>query len=86
MILGLWNTHVIGNSRNAVAPSVRRIVMYTTPHLFGGEDHLNEVSQEAVEARKEECQQRGPYPCDETVFSLCCLIGKERLTPSRHSR
>lgn len=73
----LWNTHIIRNSRNAVAPSGHPILMYTVPQLFGGEDHLKEVSQEAVEACKHECQQRGPYSCDETVFSLCFLIMAE---------
>lgn len=73
----LWNTHIIRNSRNAVAPSGRPVVMYNAPHLFGGQDHLKEVSREAVDMCKEECQQRGPCPCDETVFSLCCLIMAE---------
>lgn len=76
-VVHLWNTHIIRKSRNAVAPSGRPILMYTIPRLFGGQDHLKEVSQEAVEACKQECQQRGPYPCDETVFSLCCLIMAE---------
>lgn len=78
----LWNTHVIRNSRNAVAPSGRPILMYTIPHLFGGQDHLKEVSQEAVEACKQECQQRGPYPCDETVFNICCFIMAENFLHS----
>lgn len=51
--------------------------MYTIPHLFGGQDHLKEVSQEAAEACKQECQQRGPYLCDEIVFRLCCFIMAE---------
>lgn len=38
---------------------------------------MKEVSQEAVDMCKEECQQRGPYSCDETVFSLCCVIMEE---------
>lgn len=73
----LWNTHIIRNSRNAVAPTERPIVMYNIPHLFGGQDYMKEVSQEAVDMCKEECQQRGPYSCDQTVFSLCCVIMAE---------
>ncbi|XP_038147935.1 uncharacterized protein LOC119787932 [Cyprinodon tularosa] len=73
----LWNTHTIRHSRNAVAPSGRPILMYTIPHLFHGREHLVEVSREAVESCKQECRQRGPYPCDQTVFSLCCLIMSE---------
>ncbi|KAL3972486.1 atypical protein kinase C iota type [Sarotherodon galilaeus] len=75
----LWNTHIIRRSRNAVAPSGRPILTYTISHLFGGQDHLKEVPREAVDACKQECQQRGPYTCDETIFSLCCLIMSENL-------
>ncbi|XP_063076248.1 uncharacterized protein LOC134466278 isoform X1 [Engraulis encrasicolus] len=78
----LWNTHVVRKSRNAVAPSGRPILMYTLPHLFGGQDYLKQVPQEAVEACKEECQQRGPCPCDETVFDMCCLIMAENFLHS----
>lgn len=70
----LWNTHIIRSSRNAVAPGGRPLLMYTLPHLFGGENYLQEVSEQAVTACKDECLQRGPYPCEETVFELCCLI------------
>lgn len=81
-VVHLWNTHIIRRSRSAVAPSGRPILMYTIPHLFGGQDYLKEVSQNSVDVCKQECQQRGPYTCDETVFSLCCLIMSENfLTP-----
>ncbi|RVE55502.1 hypothetical protein OJAV_G00235640 [Oryzias javanicus] len=86
LVAHLWNTHIIRRSRNAVAPSGRPILMYTIPHLFGGRDHLKEVPQEAVEICKRECLQRGPFTCDETVFSLCCLIVRELLTPTKHTR
>ncbi|KAF7650277.1 hypothetical protein LDENG_00128350, partial [Lucifuga dentata] len=76
----LWNSHIICNSRNAVAPSGRPLLMYTLPHLFGRQDYLKEVSHQAVEACKVECLQRGPYPCDETVFNLCCLIMRTSYT------
>lgn len=57
------------HSRNAVAPSGCPIVMYTAPCLFGGQGQdLKEVSQEAVEDCKQECQQRGPHPCNESVL------------------
>uniref|UniRef100_A0A096M6N5 Integrase core domain-containing protein n=1 Tax=Poecilia formosa TaxID=48698 RepID=A0A096M6N5_POEFO len=84
MVCHLWNTHIIRHSRNTVAPSGRPVLMYTIPHLFGGQQYLVEVSQEAVDACKEECRQRGAYPCDETVFSLCCHIMSENflLAPS----
>lgn len=37
--------------------------------------------KEAVDMCKEECEQWGPYPCDETVFSVCCLIMAENFLP-----
>lgn len=56
--------------------------MYTIPHHFGGHHHLKQVPQEAIDACKEECLQRGPCTCDETVFDLCCIAMEENfLTP-----
>lgn len=48
-------------------------MMYTLPQLFGAREYLKEVSQQKIEVCKEECLQRGPYPCDDTVFDICCL-------------
>ncbi|XP_016336667.1 uncharacterized protein LOC107684819 [Sinocyclocheilus anshuiensis] len=76
-VLHLWNTHRIRRCRNAVAPSGRPLMMYHLPQLFGARDYLKPVSQEAVEACREECLQRGPYSCDETVFTLSCLLMEE---------
>lgn len=73
-IAHLWNTHIIRQSRNAIAPSGRPYMMYTLPELFGGQNHLKQVSEQAVETCKAHCLQRGPYTCDETVFSLSCLL------------
>lgn len=70
----LWNTHIIRKSRNAVAPSGRPRMMHMLPQLFGGADHLKKVSEEAVETCRAHCLQRGPYPCDETVFTLSCHL------------
>lgn len=73
----LWNSHRIRQSRNAVAPNGRPLMMYHLPQLFGAIDYLKPVSQDAVDACREECLQRGPYSCDETVFTLSCLLMEE---------
>ncbi|XP_039665194.1 uncharacterized protein LOC120564368 [Perca fluviatilis] len=66
-VVHLWNTHRIRPSRNAVSPCGRPVMMYTLPQLFGAREHLKEVSQQKIQACREECLQRGPYPCDNTV-------------------
>lgn len=76
-ILYSYGTHRIRHCRNAVAPNGRPPMLYHLPHLLGASDHLKQVSQQAVEACREECLQRGPYPCDETVFTLSCLLVTE---------
>ena len=45
-------------------------MMYTLPNLFGDREYLKEVSQQKIQACREECLQRGPYPCDNAVFYL----------------
>uniref|UniRef100_A0A3P9JR73 Integrase core domain-containing protein n=1 Tax=Oryzias latipes TaxID=8090 RepID=A0A3P9JR73_ORYLA len=76
-VVHLWNTHIIRQSRNAIAPSGRPCMMYTLPQLFGGQDYLKQVSEQAVATCKAHCLQRGPDTCDETVFSLSCLLMAE---------
>uniref|UniRef100_A0A3B1K095 Zmp:0000000984 n=1 Tax=Astyanax mexicanus TaxID=7994 RepID=A0A3B1K095_ASTMX len=76
-LVHLWNTHNIRPSRNAVAPHGRPFIMYTLPQLFGARDYLKRVSQQAVDVCREECQERGPYPCDETVFALSSHLMEE---------
>ena len=52
-------------------------MMYNLPQLFGAREYLKEVSQQKVQACREERLQRGPHPCDSTVFDICCLAMAE---------
>ena len=52
-------------------------MMYTLPQLFGAREYLKEVSQQKIEACRQECLQRGPYPCDDSVFDICCITMAE---------
>ncbi|XP_053302891.1 uncharacterized protein LOC128461802 [Pleuronectes platessa] len=76
-VVHLWNTHRIRSSRNAVSPGGRPVMMYTIPQLFGAREYLKEVSQQKIQACREECLQRGPCPCDNTVFDICCFVMAE---------
>ena len=69
----LWNTHRIRRSRHQVAPSGRPSMMYTLPHVYGFESHACPVDALKVRVCETECLYAGPYPCDGTVFELCCL-------------
>lgn len=73
----LWNCHRIRPSRNAVSPSGRPLLMHSIPQLFGSTDHLKAVHPQQVQLCREECLPRGPFPCEETVFDICCLIMSE---------
>lgn len=59
-------------------------MMYTLPQLFGAREHLKEVSRQKIQACQEECLQRGPYPCDPTVFDICvyCMAENDLKPPS----
>lgn len=52
-------------------------MMYTLPQLFGARECLKNVSEQKIDICKEDCLQRGPYPCDDTVFDICCLAMAE---------
>ncbi|XP_055011705.1 uncharacterized protein LOC129409478 [Boleophthalmus pectinirostris] len=73
----LWNTHTISCSRNTACPRGKPLIMYRLPHLFGCTDHLKTASMEQIELCREEILPRGPYPCDESVFEICCLAMAE---------
>ena len=51
--------------------------MYNLPAAYGSEDCLRPVDAHQVDACKEEITAKGPYPCDETVFQLACVIMAE---------
>ena len=65
---------VLGVCKNG---SGRPVVMYSFPELHSAEDRLKPVSMEEVTVCMEECIPKGEFPCDETVFELCCLLMEE---------
>lgn len=60
-----------------MSPGGLPVMMYTLPQLFGAREYLKEASQQKIQACREECRERGPYPCDNTVFDICCLAMAE---------
>ncbi|XP_039617552.1 uncharacterized protein LOC120534210 isoform X2 [Polypterus senegalus] len=72
----LWNMHRIRPQRNSNSPHGKPFIMYTVPHLYGAEDNFCPCSVQDIEVCEEECQTR-QYPCDQTVFELCCLLMTE---------
>lgn len=56
----------------------RPILMYTLSEMYGAEDNLKTVDMEELALCKEECTPKSQYPCDETVFDLCCLLMQEK--------
>ncbi|KAF3836224.1 hypothetical protein F7725_028782, partial [Dissostichus mawsoni] len=45
--------------------------------LHSAEDRLKPIAMEEVNFCMEECTPKGQFPCDETVFELCCLLMAE---------
>ncbi|KAI7802087.1 hypothetical protein IRJ41_024666, partial [Triplophysa rosa] len=46
-------------------------------HLWNSHRIRQSRNAEAVDACREECLQRGPYSCDESVFTVSCLLMEE---------
>ncbi|MEQ2264158.1 hypothetical protein XENORESO_021053 [Xenotaenia resolanae] len=71
-VVHTWNSHKIRPSGGA--SSGRPVVMYSFPELHRAEDRLKPVFMDEITVCMEECTPKGQYPCDETVFELCCLL------------
>ncbi|KAL4009634.1 hypothetical protein ACER0C_003486 [Sarotherodon galilaeus] len=71
-VVNTWNSHKIRPSGSAA--SGRPVIMYSFPELHSAEDRLKPISMEDITLCMEECSPKGQYPCDETVFELCCLL------------
>ncbi|KAK6297500.1 hypothetical protein J4Q44_G00320830 [Coregonus suidteri] len=80
-VVHLWNTHRIHPCRYVVAPHGRPLLMDSLPQLYGTRDHLKGLSQQQIQACREEGLQRGPYPCHETVFYISCFAMAENNLP-----
>ena len=51
--------------------------MYSLPHLYGAQHQLCRVNNVQIQYCQEECTAKGVYPCDTTVFHLCCILMEE---------
>ncbi|KAL3987647.1 hypothetical protein ACER0C_014762 [Sarotherodon galilaeus] len=71
-VVNTWNSHKIRPSGSAA--SGRPVIMYSFPELHSAEDRLKPISMEDITLCIEECSPKGQYPCEETVFELCCLL------------
>ena len=76
-VVTTWNSHKIRPRSSGDMASGRPVVMYSFPELHSAEDRLKPVSMEEVTLCMEECTPKGEFPCDETVFELCCLLMEE---------
>ncbi|XP_063971427.1 uncharacterized protein LOC135158071 [Lytechinus pictus] len=76
-VVDVWDRHLIRPSRNVQAPSGRPNIMFNLPSLYTTRDYLHGVSQERMQACKEECVFRKTIPCDEDIFELCCIVMNE---------
>ena len=76
-VVEIWNTHRIRPYRNQASPSGRPTIMYNFPHLHRAQNHLCRVTDEQVAVCQSECTTKTDFPCDETVFELCCIIMEE---------
>lgn len=72
----MWNAHRIRKQHNQNTPSGCPAILYGAPHLYGTEDHLIHCTDEDIQNCEEECHERS-YPCDVTVFELCCILMEE---------
>ncbi|XP_035985476.1 uncharacterized protein LOC118558974 [Fundulus heteroclitus] len=71
-VVNTWNSHRIRPS--ASAASGRPVVMYSFPELHRAQDRLKPIVADEITVCMEECRPKGQYPCDETIFELCCLL------------
>lgn len=76
-VVNSWNSHKIRQRASDGAASGRPFVMYSFPELHSAEDRLKPTAMEEVTLCMEECTPKGQFPCDETVFELCCLLMEE---------
>lgn len=51
--------------------------MFSLLGLHNAEDRLKLIDVDEAAFCQEECTPKGQFPCDETVFDLCCLLMEE---------
>lgn len=72
--MNTWNSHKIRPRSSGGAAPGRPVLMYSFPELHNAEDRLKPIYIEELTVCMEECTPKGQFPCDETVFELCCLL------------
>lgn len=77
-VVTTWNSHKIRAKAGDGVMGGRPILMYTLPDMYGAEDRLKTVDMDELALCREECTPKSQYPCDETVFDLCCLLMQEK--------
>lgn len=77
-VVTTWNSHKISEKVGHGAIGGRPILMYMLPQMYGGEEKIKTIDVEELALCKEECTPKSQYPCDETVFDLCCLLMEEK--------
>ncbi|KAJ8309923.1 hypothetical protein KUTeg_011788 [Tegillarca granosa] len=73
-IVEMWNAHRIRPYRNRNIQCGRPMVMYNLPHLYRRQPQNCTVSNLQIELCENECSPNSCYPCDDTVFELCCML------------
>ncbi|XP_037136560.1 uncharacterized protein LOC119139703 [Syngnathus acus] len=76
-VVNTWNSHKIRPRSNGDTASGRPVVMYSFPAMHSAEDRLKPTGMQDITACMEECTPKCQFPCDETVFELCCLLMEE---------
>ncbi|KAF3842498.1 hypothetical protein F7725_024449, partial [Dissostichus mawsoni] len=75
-VVNTWNSHKIRPRSTDDTASGRPVIMYSFPELHSAEDRLKHIAME-VNLCMQECTPKGQFPCDKTVFELCCLLMAE---------
>ncbi|KAE8577806.1 hypothetical protein XENTR_v10023069 [Xenopus tropicalis] len=76
-VVQTWNSHIIRQSSQQTTYAGRPALLYLLPGVYGVEDRLKPVDSDEVSLCREECLPKGQYPCDKTIFDLCCLLMEE---------
>ena len=74
-----WNSHRIrAKAGYGVIEGIYSTLMYMLPEMYSAEDNLKAVDMDELALCKKECIPKSQYPCDDTVFDLCCLLMWEK--------
>ncbi|KAG5286362.1 hypothetical protein AALO_G00013990 [Alosa alosa] len=77
-----WNDHRIRASHNPRAPNGRPSMLYSVPHLYGGQNFGQAVDQTKIDMCLEQCSFKD-YPCDVDFYHICTdLMAEHNLTMS----